>query len=278
MSGPEKAKAPATWREPGVNPGQFVPHCIGWPVRNSSEERLSWASVTIPPDASGPWVEQWLSAGRFRTYLNAAGGDRSKGLDLYEWSARMSAAIMHDVGHLEVAVRNAYNGALEARQPGPLHWTEDLGRYFPYRRGTAANGTTIDRNDKPRRQVNDATRAAGGPSAPRGKVVAELTFGFWRYLTTRIHDGTLWVPYLRWGFPVGMNATGPVPLSRPVVDGAMGELHMLRNRVAHHEPLLSADLAARRGDLVLLLDLIDADLSRYVQSQSTWAAVEAQHP
>lgn len=59
---------------------------------------------------------------------------------------------------------------------------------------------TIDRNDKPRRQVNDAIRAAGGPSAPRGKVVAELTFGFWRYLTTRTHDATLWVPYLRWAF------------------------------------------------------------------------------
>lgn len=75
-----------------------------------------------------------------------------------------------------------------------------------------------------------------------------------------------------------MNAAGPVPLSRPVVDGAMGELHMLRNRVAHHEPLLSADLAARRGDLALLLDLIDADLSQYVQAQSTWAAVEALRP
>ena len=51
----------------------------------------------------------------------------------------MSAAVLHDLAHLEVAIRNAYNGALEARQPGPLHWTEDL-RYFPYRRGRAADG------------------------------------------------------------------------------------------------------------------------------------------
>jgi hypothetical protein len=234
--------------------------------------------MSIPPASPGSWVEQWLSAGRFRTYLNGAGGDRSKALDLYEWSACMSAAIMHDLGHLEVAVRNAYNGALEARQPGPLHWTEDLGRYFPYRRGRAADGTIIDRNNKPRRQIDQAIQAAGGSGATRGKVVAELNFGFWRYLTTTIHDGTLWVPYLRWGFPVGMRAAGPVPLSRPVVDGAMGELHMLRNRVAHHEPLLGADLTARRADLVLLLDLIDDDLSQYVQLQSTWAAVEAQRP
>lgn len=75
-----------------------------------------------------------------------------------------------------------------------------------------------------------------------------------------------------------MAGAGPVPLSRPVVDGAMGELHMLRNRVAHHEPLLATDLATRRGELVLLLDLIDADLSLYVQQQSTWASVEAQRP
>lgn len=223
-------------------------------------------------------MESWLSVGRFHTYLNAAAGDRSKALDLYEWNASMSAAIMHDLGHLEVAVRNAYNGALEARQPGPLHWTEDLGRYFPYRRGRAADGTLIDRNDKPRRQVSRAIVDAGGPSAPRGKVVAELMFGFWRYLTTRTHDGTLWVPYLRWGFMIGMAAGGPVPLSRPVVDGAMSELHMLRNRVAHHEPLLGADLIARRAELILLFDLIDGDLSQYVQQQSMWATIEAQRP
>lgn len=190
----------------------------------------------------------------------------------------MSAAVLHDLAHLEVAIRNAYNGALEARQPGPLHWTEDLGRYFPYRRGRARDRTLVDLNEKPRRQVARAIDEAGGPSAPKGKVVAELTFGFWRYLTTRTHDATLWVPYLRWGFPAGIAGSGPIPLSRPVVDGAMGELHMLRNRVAHHEPLLNADLATRRSELVLLLTLIDADLSHYVQLQSMWATVEAQRP
>lgn len=234
--------------------------------------------MTAAPLTPGPWAESWLSVGRFRTYLDAVAGDRTKALNLYEWNASMSAAIMHDLGHLEVAVRNAYNGALEARQPGPLHWTEDLGRYFPCRRGRAADGTPIDRNEKPRRQVNRAILDAGGPSAPRGKVIAELMFGFWRYLTTRTHDGTLWVPYLRWGFAVGMAARGPVPLSRPIVDGAMGELHMLRNRVAHHEPLLSTDLTARRAELFLLLDLIDSDLSQYVQQQSRWAAIVAQRP
>ena len=67
-------------------------------------------------------------------------------------------------------------------------------------------------------------------------------------------------------------------LSRPVVDGAMGELHTLRNRVAHHEPLSGTDLTARWADLVLLLDLIDGDLSQYLQQASSWATVESQRP
>lgn len=155
-------------------------------------------------------MERWLSAGRYQTFLDAAAADRARALELYEWSALMSAAVMHDLAHLEVAVRNAYNGALEARQPGQLHWTDDLGNYFPYRRGRAADGTIIDRNATPRRQVQRAISGAGGPAAPKGKIIAELSFGFWRYLTTRAHDATLWIPYLRWGSPPGWPAPDPL--------------------------------------------------------------------
>jgi hypothetical protein len=45
---------------------------------------------------------------------------------------------------------------------------------------------------------------------------------------------------------------------------------MLRNRVAHHEPLLNTDLAAPWSDILLLLGLIDRDLNRHVQHHSTW--------
>jgi len=234
--------------------------------------------VVRAPPPPGSWVERWLSTGRYQTYLNAAADDRIKALELYEWNAHMSAAVMHDLAHLEVAVRNAYNGALETRQPGQLHWTDDLGRYFPYRRGRAADGTVIDRNATPRRQVQRAITDAGGAAAPKGKIVDELSYGFWRYLTARAHDATLWLPYLRWGYGAGMAGTGPVALSRPAVDRAMADLHLLRNRVAHHEPLLNTDLASRWSDILLLLDLIDPDLSRHVQHHSTWATVQADRP
>ena len=68
-------------------------------------------------------MEVWLSSPRFSVYLAATGADRDRALALYEWNAQLSAALMHDLAHVEVGLRNAYDGALSARWPGPPHWT-----------------------------------------------------------------------------------------------------------------------------------------------------------
>jgi hypothetical protein len=75
-----------------------------------------------------------------------------------------------------------------------------------------------------------------------GKVVAELMFGFWRYLSVSGREITLWRPYLHQGFVTGT--------SRSAVDDPMNRLHRLRNRVAQHELLLTQNLPARRGDVL----------------------------
>ncbi|WP_216852939.1 hypothetical protein [Phytoactinopolyspora halotolerans] len=58
------------------------------------------------------WIESSLSAPRFQKYLDAVGGDRAVALDLYDWNAEAAAAVVHDLAHLEVALRNAYDRAL----------------------------------------------------------------------------------------------------------------------------------------------------------------------
>lgn len=179
--------------------------------------------MSTPATAPGPWVEQWLSAPRFQTYLAETGGDRQRALDLYEWNT----VILHDLAHVEVAVRNAYNGALEAHQPGPLHWTDEMMRYFPVMWRTAKNGRRYDENETPRDQLANAQRIVGARALP-GKVVAELMFGFWRYVSISGRETSLWRPYPHHGFVGGT--------SRSAVDGPMSQLHRLRNRVAHHEP------------------------------------------
>ena len=55
-------------------------------------------------------------------------------------------------------------------------------------------------------------------------------------------------------------------------------LHDLRNRVAHHEPLLNTDVAARLADLLGLAKRLDPQLGQHVQATSTVASLLATRP
>lgn len=218
--------------------------------------------MTTPPP--GPWVEQWLSQPRFAVYLRAAGHDRQRALAYYEWNAEVSAAFHHDLAHLEIALRNAYDRALLASTgPGEYHWIFQARRYFPPQWHTAANGVRYDANKTARKNLDEAiTKAtAGGTTPGPGKVIAELSFGFWRYLSVKRHHDSLWVPYLHRAFRSRV--------SRRTVDTPVGRLHSLRNRVAHHEPLLALNLTERHTDLLTVAGLISPELRDYIASHST---------
>jgi hypothetical protein len=205
-------------------------------------------------------VQHWLSAPRHAVYLTAADGDTERALALYEWNAQLSAALHRDLAHLEIGLRNAYNEALATRWPGPPHWTSAGEKVFAplYRR---RGGRRVDVNRQPRALLQQALLAAGGSGAPPGKVVAELPFGFWRYLSSAAHEKTLWVPCLYRAFPAGTD--------RRDVDRPVGRLHQLRNRVAHHEPLLRTDVAERLDDLTRLASVINPELSHYLAATTT---------
>lgn len=145
-----------------------------------------------------------------------AGGDRARAL--YEWNAQVSAALQRDLAHLEVALRNAYDTAASAHSPRPGHWLrDDAARLFaPLLRTKKKNGQKyqVDVNRKQRAIIAQAVRDAGGPQVAPGKVVAQLNFGFWRYLSSSAHEKTLWVPLLHHAFPVGTR--------RADVDGRVG--------------------------------------------------------
>ena len=168
---------------------------------------------------------------------------------------------------------NAYDAAIVANTPAGLpHWTTDPYRLFPVRWRAARDGTRIDANRSPREQIERAVRAAG-PGAPPGKVIAELTFGFWRYLPITAHHHPLWIPYLHNAFAAGT--------SRPAVDWPVGRLHQLRNRIAHYEPLLrrnratgmlsltTQQLVHHHGDLLTVADIISPNLRDYIPAAST---------
>lgn len=105
-----------------------------------------------------------------------------------------------------------------------------------------------------RRAVDRAIRDCGGVRATPGKVMAELSFGFWRHLTAASHEKSVWVPYLHHAYPAKTN--------RADVDKTIGNLNAVRNRIAHHEPIFDRvnapgqEPARVHADLMRVLGMI----------------------
>jgi hypothetical protein len=203
----------------------------------------------------GPWVESWLSSERFATYLRMAGHDKSRALALYEWSTSLNAALLHDFAHLEVGLRNMYDAALVgAVVTGDDHWFDSTSADQLFPRSVAGNART-------HRDIATARDNAGGTGAPTGKVIAELTFGFWVFLTARRHEPLIWLPHLAHAYPRGTR--------RAHLHNGLSELLTARNRVAHHEPA-----TARSGREIIRrirshARYVSPELARHIDATST---------
>lgn len=202
-------------------------------------------------------------------YLAAAAGDPQLSLDLYEWNAEISSALLRDLAYVEVGLRNAYDRALFSPVAGST--AQDCGNHTAVRAAVSDSARRrVDVNVRTRESLQRAVDSAGGPAAAPGKVVAELMFGFWRFLSSTAHEKTLWVPALHHAFAPGTD--------RRDVDRPIGRLHGLRNRVAHHEPLLSYDIAGRVTDAVNVATLIDAELGQHLAATSQVGLLLVQRP
>lgn len=103
-----------------------------------------------------------------------------------------------------------------------------------------------------------------------GQVVATLAFGFWASLTNKSYHRPLWRPYLAQVFANGS------PGNDEVRDALKG-LAELRNRIAHHEPIVFRAVAGKlqRQDLNGVLQTIikavgwmNPETANWIQSQS----------
>lgn len=131
-------------------------------------------------------------------------------------------------------------------------------------------GRRIDVNRQPRHLLHQAIQSAGGAQASSGKVIAELPIGFWRYLGSNAHEKILWVSSLHQVFPRGTD--------RQDIDRPVGRLHQLRNRVAHHEPLLRTKVTVRFADLSRIASLLDPQLDQYLEATTTVPTGSAADP
>ncbi|HEU0132383.1 MAG TPA: hypothetical protein VFQ85_15475 [Mycobacteriales bacterium] len=195
---------------------------------------------------------QRLSAERMAPYLAAAGGDRARALRLYEWNIAISGALFESIGSMEVLLRNALHQhltAYHATTSRPGEWYDDPARVL------------TERAREDIAAARERVRDRGCTETP-GRVVAELSFGFWRFLLAKTYEHTLWTPALAAAFPLLK------PLRRTSIHQPLCRLNELRNRIAHHEPIHARRLTLDYRDLLTVAAAICADTARWIDRTS----------
>ena len=172
-----------------------------------------------------------ISAPRFATYLRAVANNKVDALALYQWNFQISAALFVPLHLCEVAIRNGVAEAVQRVHGGNWPWSSGFVRSLPEPRSKYNYSAKVDLTNVARSQPTT------------GKVIAELRFAFWQQLFTAGQDHRLWIPHIRSVFP-GIPASKTIPEARRAAYLNLYEVRTLRNRVAHHEPIFSRDIAA----------------------------------
>jgi hypothetical protein len=185
-------------------------------------------------------VESAISIDRFQPYLVESGGDKLKALHRYERNTLLSEALYVPLHGVEIVIRNAFHTQLS--KCFGSRWFEELDTLNildPHR--SAMPPPILQKL----RSARDQLRRMG-KSETGGRVVSELSFGFWTGICAKRYHTSLWTPCLHRPF----NAPRP---ARSDVFERLDQIRGLRNRVAHHEPILSRDLA---GDFDMIMETI----------------------
>lgn len=199
-----------------------------------------------------------LTPARMASYERSM-GTVDGALRLYEWNMRVAASVLELSAMVEVVMRNALDRELRswaARRTARGDWFDEA---------------PLD--DHGRDDVATArSRAARGArrDESHGRVVAELSFGFWRYLVGSRYHTSLWVPALHRAFPHGPR---DLRKRRAAVERRMGQLHNVRNRAAHHEPIHQRDLRRDFADAIELLGWVDPVAAEWARAVSTLPVV-----
>lgn len=184
-------------------------------------------------------LEQSLSLERFNGYVQRANGDRTMAVRLYERNTRLSESLYGVVQGLEVCLRNSIDRVLRSAC-GPNWYDQPMALKYPL--------------PEKLQSAKDSVLRQGKLLTP-GRVVAELSFGFWTALIGRKYEKRLWVPYLHKAFPnaffpVAHPGKKPAALDRPDIAERLETIRQLRNRIAHHEPILHYELESEHCKIV----------------------------
>jgi hypothetical protein len=192
-------------------------------------------------------LEIRLSDDRLKPYRMSVGGDNERAIRLYEQNTLLAESLYGILQGLEVALRNSIHARLSAGF-GRTDWW---------------NAVQLKTEQAMMlRSAEESLQRAGKP-LEASRIVAELSFGFWTGLTgPRYSD--LWRDHLVKIFPRR-------PLQRADVQLRLNSIRKLRNRIAHHEPILFGGQLQRYVNQIFdTLSWISPVTARWVRSKNSF--------
>jgi len=203
-------------------------------------------------------ITAWISEKRFAPFLERGDGDELLAAEIYLWHAEVSGASLVTLHHFEVALRNAVDRTLGADDPEvPLEETWLLDPETLSAQGVAKVRSVLGRLERE------------GYPRERQRVVASLPFSFWKGLFARRYEH-LWRTRLRHAFP-------GAGLRREILE-PLTNLHLWRNRIAHHDSLLDQNLERRLHEMIEVANAIDLACGQWLMAHTRLAILLKQRP
>ncbi|MGH3907539.1 MAG: hypothetical protein ACRDTE_25690 [Pseudonocardiaceae bacterium] len=201
-------------------------------------------------------IRDAVSLERLQPYLDARPGDLAAAHRLYAWNIEVSAALYGPLHWLEIVMRNA------------MH--RQLTEFFRCADWWAAPSIRLHQNAlRDLTAAQDKLREQRKPVTP-GRIVAELPFSFWVGLLGkgRDYEQQLWRPRLHRAFPSYHGKRSPLHHD-------LDAMRLLRNRIAHYEPIHRRHLAADYGTIMRLIGYISVEVADHVGRHDRVSAVLA---
>ncbi len=168
--------------------------------------------------------ENIMTPARMSRYLTACNHKSRKALTLYRKNLQLSQEMFTIISCFEVALRNSIDKICISQ----------LGNDW-LKNGVAAEGIFDNGNCyQTRKAISDAINKLSAYN--HSKLVAELGFGFWRFMFAQHQFNTTGRILLR-VFPSKPVSTAAQQYNNTYIFNQMASLNEIRNRIAHHEPI-----------------------------------------
>lgn len=211
-------------------------------------------------------IRKAITPARLTAFDQAAqvrGQHQDKALELYEWNAEVSSALLLPMHYFEVILRNAVHEAISLAYQEQWPWD---GSFVSSVRSKV--GWYQPKQDLRKNALRYSTT---------GKVIPEVKFAFWEQMFTASYDDALWKPHLGTVFP-HLPLTSGVPSAARSIHTHIEKVRRIRNRVAHHEPIFSQNIPAVLDAIHMVSAYRSTSVGTWVKTSHKVSTVLAQRP